>query len=85
MLLEPETLTLLTDEQHNISPETLVYCATFLRSRRNLKTEVSTLTLAELEQLLSDAVLDVTGADADQILAVMSSELLRDLLRSFVA
>lgn len=79
MLLEPETLTLLTDDQQSISPETLVYCATFLRNRRNLKTEVSTLALAELEQLLSDAVLDVTGADADQILAVMGSELLRDL------
>lgn len=79
MLLAPETLTLVSNGQHEITDEALRHCATFLRDRRNLKIEISKCRWNELTECPDDAVLDVTGADVDQILMVQSHPWLKSL------
>ena len=79
MLLEPEQLCLLTDERHDMTDAELGHCESFLRERRRLDVEIVRSTMEELEDLPQDAVLDVTGADADQLLAIRNHPELKKL------
>ena len=79
LILEPQTLTLVTDERHGLSDTELSHCLDFLCSRRNIKMEIVRCPLEKLGQCVDGAVLDMTGADADQLLAIRNHPELKKL------
>ncbi len=70
--LEPEQLILLTGEGETVTLEQQQGILAFLRNRRNLRTILRVMPMKSLKKLCQNAVLDVTGADTEQLLCAVN-------------
>lgn len=67
--IEPAELILLTSDGQTVSSTQQKDFLNFLQNRRHIRTKLRTLPLGELKNIRSHAVLDVTGADTELLLA----------------
>ena len=79
LFVEPEALVLLTDELHPVQKEELDNYNDFLRNCRCLTTVVSCEETKQLRSRRKSAVLDVTGATANQIISIKQNPYLSKL------
>lgn len=79
IFIEPAKLILLTDGDNSLEEKELTNFRAFLMNRRMLSVTVAAKDLREVQTVEPSAVLDVTGATANQILAVLQHPVLSKL------
>lgn len=77
--VEPQNLTLLTEEKHDVTEIQQQHMLTFLQDRRYIQISICKEPLNELRKAAKNAVLDITGATAEQVLTAQQHPVLSKL------
>ena len=79
MIVEPETLIVLTDEKHTLTRAQQGHIADFLQDRRRMEITLRTDTVNNIHKAEKGAVADITGATAEQVIMLQQHPVLGKL------